>query len=230
MRIGIIGSGCIGGTLGRLLARAGHEVRLCNSRGPDSLRELVAEIGVNARATSKEEAVRGTDVVVLAAPWRVTDALPAADTVAGKIVVDAMNPYSGDGAQIDLGSTTPSEETAKRLPRARLVKAFNTIWFKHLAEAGRPDLPMMQRRAIPLAGDDPQAKRVVASLISAIGFAPVDTGGLRRGGMWQAVNSRLYNREVTGSQALSIVATTSRGHEFGRLAPPPRRVGEEAGG
>src|SRR5215210_2875490 len=164
MRVGIIGSGMIGGTAARLFVRAGHDVALSNSRGPESLHETVAELGPRARAMSVEDAAAFGDVVLLAVPWRRPEALPSPARVAGKIVIDAMNPYADGGGMVDLGGSSSSEETAKRLPGARLVKAFNTIWFKHLAEQGRPELPIEDRHAIFVAGDDEEAKRVVMQL------------------------------------------------------------------
>src|SRR5829696_5472724 len=165
MRIGIIGAGMIGGTAARLFALAGHEVAVSNSRGPASLAALVDGInrdtGVpRVRAATVEEAADFGEAVLLAVPWRTPEALPPASAVAGKIVIDAMNPYRSDGGFFDLGGSTSSEETAKRLPGARLVKAFNTIYFEHLARQGGTDAPLDDRRAIFMAGDDADAKRV----------------------------------------------------------------------
>ncbi|MCA1651348.1 MAG: NAD(P)-binding domain-containing protein [Acidobacteria bacterium] len=154
MKIGIIGAGKIGATAARRFIDAGYDVALSNSRGPQSLEPLVAELGPRAQAMTVADAARWAEVVLLAVPWRLPDALPPADAVAGKIVIDAMNPYARDGSVIDFGPSTSSEETQKRLPGARLVKAFNTIWFKHLAERARPDLPVADRHAILVAGDD----------------------------------------------------------------------------
>jgi predicted dinucleotide-binding enzyme len=98
MKIGIIGAGMIGATAAKLFANAGHEVALSNSRGPGSLTALVAELGPRAKALTVADAARWADVVLLAVPWRASDALPPADAVAGKIVIDAMNPYADDGS------------------------------------------------------------------------------------------------------------------------------------
>src|SRR5512133_2370036 len=144
-KIGIIGAGMIGATAARLFVKAGHDVAISNSRGPESLADLIRELGPRARALAVAEAARWADVVLLAVPWRRPEALPPADTLAGKIVIDAMNPYALDGSIVDLRAATSSEETGRRLPGARLVKAFNTIWFKHLAERGRTDLPLDER-------------------------------------------------------------------------------------
>ena len=200
MRIGILGAGMIGATAARLFVRAGHDVAISNSRGPDTLRELASELGPRGRAMNAEEAARWAEVVLLAVPWRDPEALPPVDAVTGKIVIDAMNPYQIDGTVVDLGSRTSSEATRERLPGARLVKAFNTIWYKHLAELGRPDLPVEDRHAIFVAGDDQDAKSVVMRLIEEIGFGAVDTGSLIEGGRRQQPNAPLYNRVMTVAQ------------------------------
>jgi 8-hydroxy-5-deazaflavin:NADPH oxidoreductase len=209
MKIGIIGAGHIGLNAARLFVRAGHEVALSNSRGPESLRSAVEELGPKARATSVDDAASWGDVVLLAIPWRAPEALPRPESVAGKIVIDAMNPYNPDLSIQDLGDSTSSEEVQKRLPGARLVKAFNTIYFKHLAEEGRTDLPVDERRAIFVAGDDSEAKATVSRLIEEIGFAPVDTGSLREGGRRQQPGTDIYNRQINGKDARAVLAGTS---------------------
>jgi predicted dinucleotide-binding enzyme len=201
MRIGIIGAGNIGATAARLFVNAGHEIAISNSRGPDSLQDLVTELGGPAHAMTVDEAARFGELALLAVPWRSPEALPKPEVVAGKIVIDAMNPYKPDFTFYDLGDSTSSEETAKRLPGARLVKAFNTIYYQHLASRGRTDLPVGQRHVIFVAGDDAHAKRAVAQLIEQIGFAPVDTGSLRDGGRRQQPGSAIYNKPMTGQDA-----------------------------
>lgn len=204
MKIGIIGAGNIGGTLTKLFTAAGHEVMVSNSRGPESLQELVREAGERAHAGTVEEAARFGEVIVLATPWRAPEALPPADVVAGKIVVDAMNPYSPDGGLFDLGDSSSSEETLKRLPGARLVKAFNTIWVKHLSENGRAGVPSGERHAIPVASDDAEGKQVVSRLIEDIGFGPVDNGSLRDGRN-QEPNTAIYNKVITADEMREIL-------------------------
>lgn len=205
MKIGVIGAGNIGANVARLFVRAGHEVAVSNSRGVESLRELVAELGDQAQAMTVDDAARFGEVVLLAVPWRSPEALPRAESVAGKIVIDAMNPYTADGPILDLGDTTASEETQKRLPGARLVKAFNTIYYQHLATQGDTNLPLEERRAIFLAGDDVAAKQTVARLIEEIGFAPVDTGSLREGGRRQQPGTPVYNRDLTARAAAELL-------------------------
>ncbi|MBW3573134.1 MAG: NADPH-dependent F420 reductase [Gemmatimonadetes bacterium] len=205
MRIGIVGAGMIGGTLARLFVGAGHEVTVSNSRGPATLRQMVEELGPRAHAATVDQAARFGEVVVLAVPWRTPQALPPAELLQGKVVVDAMNPYAEGGGMVELGESTSSEETRKRLPGARLVKAFNTIWYQHLGTRGRTDLPLDERHAVFVAGDDDEAKATVSRLIQEIGFAPIDTGGLRDGGRRQQPGTPLYNRILTGAEARALV-------------------------
>jgi hypothetical protein len=206
MRIGIIGAGRIGANAARLFLKAGHDVALSNSRGPDSLRALIDELGPRACAMTAEDAARFGEVVLLAVHWRNAGALPRPESLAGRIVIDAMNPYRPEGGTYDLGDSSSSEEVQKRLPGARLVKAFNTIYFEHLAKLGRTDVPVEERHAIFVAGDDAEAKRTVSRLIEEIGFAPVDTGTLREGGRRQQPGTALYNRPMNGREALKALA------------------------
>jgi len=201
MKIGILGAGNIGAAAARLFIEAGHEVALSNSRGPESLKELVRALGPRTRAMTTDEAARFGEVVLLAVPWRTPEALPHPEVLRGKIVIDAMNPYRPDGGFYDLGGSTSSELVLKRIPGARLVKAFNTIYYVHLAERGRKDLPLEERHTIYVAGDDQAAKNVVAGLIEEIGFAPVDTGSLREGGRMQEPESPIYNKTYNGREA-----------------------------
>jgi 8-hydroxy-5-deazaflavin:NADPH oxidoreductase len=205
MKIGIVGAGMIGATTARLFAEAGHDVAISNSRGPESLQSIVTEIGPRARAVSVEDAARFGDVVLLAVPWRKPEALPSADALKGKIVIDAMNPYAEGGGIEDLRGRTSSEHTRQRLPGARLVKAFNTMYYKHLAANGRKDLPTAERNAIFVAGDDEDAKRIVMKLIEEIGFGPVDTGSLVGGGAKQQPGAPIYNRPMSVRDALPYV-------------------------
>jgi predicted dinucleotide-binding enzyme len=207
MKIGIIGAGRIGGTLAVLLAKAGHEVAVSNSRGPKSLKSIVAEAGKNVQAMTVADAAAFGEVVILAVPWRKPEALPPPHLVAGKIVIDAMNPYGEGGTILNLGASTSSEETARRLPGCRLVKAFNTIYYKHLQERGTSRKE--ERITIYLAGDDKEAKGVVKGLIEEIGFAPFDTGSLKEGGRKQQPGSPIYNSPMTLERAKEIFNSTA---------------------
>ncbi|MBZ5509155.1 MAG: NADPH-dependent F420 reductase [Acidobacteriia bacterium] len=201
MKIGILGAGNIGAAAARLFVAAGHDVAVSNSRGPETLRELIRELGPQAHAMTIADAARFGEVVLLAVPWRSPEALPQPELLRNKIVIDAMNPYRPDGGFYDLEGSTSSEEVLKRVPGARLVKAFNTIYYVHLASRGRNDLPLEDRHTIYVAGDDAEAKKVVAHLIEEIGFAPVDTGSLREGGRMQEPNSPIYNKTYTAREA-----------------------------
>ena len=207
MKIGILGSGNIGAAAARLFVAAGHEVALSNSRGPESLHALVNELGARAHAMTIEDAGRFGDVVLLAVPWRTPEALPKPEILRGRIVIDAMNPYRADGGFYDLGGSTSSEEVLKRIPGVRLVKAFNTIYYVHLASRGRGDLPMDQRHTIYVAGDDAEAKAVVARLIEEIGFAAIDTGSLREGGRLQQPDSPIYNKTYNAREARQFLSS-----------------------
>jgi 8-hydroxy-5-deazaflavin:NADPH oxidoreductase len=176
MKIGIIGSGNIGGTLTRRLSSLGHDVAVANSRGPQSLEGLAGETG--ATAAEPATAARDADLVIVAIPLKAVPDLPAGD-LAGKLVVDAGNYYPGrDGeiAEIE-GGTASSRWVAGHLPDATVVKAFNTIQSAHLLERGRP-AGDPARIALPVAGDDEAAKRRVLELVEALGFDGVDAGTL----------------------------------------------------
>jgi predicted dinucleotide-binding enzyme len=206
MKIGIIGAGKIGATVAQLFVKAGHAVAISNSRGPETLKELVKQLGDNAIALSINDAAAFGDIVLLAVPWISPEALPDQDTVEGKIVIDAMNPYKAGGGLFDLGKSTSSEETAKKLPGATIVKAFNTKYFKHLEEGGRTDLPLQERKAIFMAGDSVEAKAKVSRLIEEIGFAAIDTGNLHDGGKKQQPESVVYNKDITCAEAHEMLA------------------------
>src|SRR5438270_8635534 len=154
---------------------------------------------------SVDDAASYGDIVILATPFREPDALPSIERVAGKIVVDAMNPYDENGQPMDLGDNTSSEITLDRLIGSRLVKAFNTMYYGRLAKGGRPEKSLAERQALFVAADDAEAKHVVMQLIEEIGFTPVDTGGLREGGKFQQPGGLVYNVELTGRNGRALV-------------------------
>ncbi|HEX3466594.1 MAG TPA: NADPH-dependent F420 reductase [Candidatus Elarobacter sp.] len=196
MQIGILGSGNIGASAARVFARAGHHVRIANSRGPESLEALVAEIGANAEATTAQEMVDAGDIILIAVPWtKHEEALGELEGWDEKIVVDAMNAYTEDFEVEDLGAKTSTEFTRALVPGARVVKAFNTLFYKRLANDGKPK-GASDRLAIPVASDDDAAKRVVMDLIEEIGFDAVDNGGLVEGGRKQQPGSPIYNQPL----------------------------------
>jgi predicted dinucleotide-binding enzyme len=212
MDIGIIGAGNIGATVAELFARSGHSVAISNSRGPETLQDLVSEIGDRARAATVEEAAGFGELILLALPWsRREEGLPSAGLLADKIVVDAMNPYTPDFRIEDLGDNTSSEDIARRLPGARIVKAFNTMYYERLRDEGDTGALVEDRLALFVAGDDAEAKAVVSRLIVEIGFAPVDTGSLRDGGREQQPGSPIYNIPIAAGPAAREGGLTSQG-------------------
>ena len=198
MNIGIIGSGNIGANAAKLFAQAGHDVAVSNSRGPESLQDLADEIGSKARAATVEEAADFGEVVLVAIPFFARDTLPA-EALDGKIVLDATNYYPGRDGEIDFDGLTSSELLARNMPGARLVKAFNTMYYETLANEGRPENG--DRLVLFVAGDDEDAKKTVSGLIGEIGFEPVDTGSLREGGRKQHPGSAIYNKPMNEDQA-----------------------------
>jgi 8-hydroxy-5-deazaflavin:NADPH oxidoreductase len=202
MKIGIIGSGNIGGTAAQLFADAGHQVAISNSRGPQSLRDFEKSGGSNIKAMTIEEAIAFGDVILLAIPWIKRMELPSAGLLNDKIVIDAMNPYSKNFEVINLEPSSSSEEVAKQLKGAHIVKAFNTLYYQHLKTKGDTNSPKEDRTVLFVAGDDAQAKSIVSKLIDEIGFAPVDTGPLREGGRKQQPGSEIYNNPMTLEIAL----------------------------
>jgi 8-hydroxy-5-deazaflavin:NADPH oxidoreductase len=180
--IGFIGSGNVGQAIARRTIAAGHTVVMSNSRGPETLARLVAALGPQARAATAAAAGDAADIVVVAIPFSSLEGVPV-QPLAGKIIIDTGNyypPRDGHIAEIDDGTTTSSEMLASHLPTSKVVKAFNTIIaaqiVQHATPAGTP-----HRRALPIAGDDASAKRVVTRLIDEIGFDIIDTGPLTEG-------------------------------------------------
>ncbi|GAX58179.1 NADPH-dependent F420 reductase [Streptomyces olivochromogenes] len=176
--IGFIGSGNIGQALARQAIASGHDVVMSNSRGPHTLTRLIDALGPSARAAIPEQAGAAGDLVVVAIPFRNVLQIPV-QPLAGKIVIDANNyfaPRDGQVPAIDNADTAASEILAAHLT-ARVVKAFNAIMAAHIIEHARPP-GTPHRRAIPIAGDDDQAKRAVTEFIDQIGFDVVDAGPL----------------------------------------------------
>jgi 8-hydroxy-5-deazaflavin:NADPH oxidoreductase len=177
--VGIIGSGMIGGTVARLSVAAGHRVVLSNSRGPETLEELVAELGPLATAGTSEQAAEAGDLVVVSVPVKAFGDVPA-KPLAGQPVLDTGNYYprrDGQIAELDTGALTSSGLLQRYLPEAHVVKVFNNIFFKHLRNLARPH-GADDRSALPIAGDDEQAKAAVTAFLDSIGYDAVDAGPL----------------------------------------------------
>lgn len=180
MKIGIVGAGNIGGTLGELWAAAGHEVML-SSRHPAQLTELTERLGPNGHADTIERAAEFGEIVLLAIPLKGVEQAftKIQESFSGKIVMDAMNPFPGRDGRVaqnvidrEIASGVATQE---RLPDSRVVRVFSSVYYGDLqSEAHRDGNPL----AIPLAGTDDEAKRVVADLVQDAGFTHYDLGDL----------------------------------------------------
>jgi len=180
--VGLIGSGRIGSTVARLAVDAGHDVVLSNSRGPETLRDLVAELGPQARAATREEAAAAGDIVVVSLPVKAYPKIASAP-LAGKAVLDTGNYYparDGQIPEIDDGTFFDSEYLRQQLTGAEVVKVFNNIFFRHLLNLPRP-AGAADRSYLPIAGDSAAAKGAVASFLDSIGYGTVDGGALADG-------------------------------------------------
>jgi predicted dinucleotide-binding enzyme len=180
VRVGILGSGLMGGKLGTLFARAGHEVVFSYARSNEKLKRLARVAGENARAGTPAAAAQDADALLLAVHWsRLPDVLQQAGDVSGKIIVNCSLPMNADNTELVVAHTSSGlEELARILPKARIVAAFNTVpsevllgVYDRRRRANRPSLVY--------CGDDRRAKSVAATLIRDLGFNPVDAGPAR---------------------------------------------------
>lgn len=180
MRIGVLGSGLMGGKLGTIFARAGHEVVFSYARSREKLERLAREAGGNARAGTPGEAAQEADVLLLAAHWsRMDDVLSQAGDLSGKVIVTCSLPMNDQDTELVVAhASSGAEELAKRVPQARVVAAFQTVpsevlfgVFEARGEVARPSLVY--------CGDDAGSKETAAGLIRDAGFEPLDIGPLR---------------------------------------------------
>jgi 8-hydroxy-5-deazaflavin:NADPH oxidoreductase len=196
MEIGTLGAGLFARAFARRVLKAGHRVKLGNSRGPDSLRDVVNQLGPGTTAATKEEAV-ACEMVLLAVPW---DDVPA--TLAslpkwnGQILIDGTNPFhgrAGDFTPADVGNLSTSQLVAALAPGARVVKALNNLTVPNL-EAD----PLVNgaRRVAFVSGDDDGAKKRVEILLEEIGYSVIDLGDLRNGGLIQQAGGPLAGRDL----------------------------------
>lgn len=209
--LALIGSGHIGSTLARLAVDAGLDVVVSNSRGPETLQDLVAELGPRARAATAEAAAASGDVVVVSVPVRAVPEIPR-EPLVGKTVIDTGNYYpqrDGQIPELDSGELTHSELLQRHLPDSGVVKAFNNIYFAHLGDLARP-AGTPDRSALPIAGDNADAKRRATKLLSRLGYEVVDAGPLAEGRRFQP-----------GTPAYGVPYSDSRTKDFaGRPAAP----------
>src|SRR5207245_770863 len=180
MRVGILGSGLMGGKLGTIFARAGHDVVFSYARTSQKLKKLAREAKGKARAGTPAEAAEEADALLLAVHWsRVDDVLKQAGDVSGKVIVTCSLPMNADDTGLVIAHTSSgAEELAKKVPKARVVSAFNTVPSEVLFgvfEARRK----ARRPSLVYCGDDKKAKGVAVELIRDTGFDPVDAGPLR---------------------------------------------------
>lgn len=180
--IGLIGAGHIGSQVARLAVAQGYNVVLSNSRGPETLATLIAELGPKARAATPSEAAQAADIAVVTVPLKHYRQVPV-EPLAGKVVIDTNNYYpqrDGHIAELDNESTTTAELLQMHLPTSKVVKGFNHIYAAQLTTDGKP-AGTPNRRALVIAGDDAAAKATVTKLLDQFGFDTVDAGPLKEG-------------------------------------------------
>lgn len=181
LRIGILGSGLMGGKLGTILAWAGHEVVFSYARSDAKLKRLARQAKGHARAGTPAEATGDAEAILLAVHWsQVDDVLEQAGDLVGKIVVSCSLPMNADDtALVVTGSSSGAEELAKKAPRARVVSAFNTVPSEVLFDVFERRRRRSTRPSLVYCGDDAGAKKIAADLARDVGFEPLDAGPLR---------------------------------------------------
>jgi len=213
MKIGVIGAGNIGGNVARQAVKGGHEVMLSFSRDASTLDQRASELGDLASTGVPAEAVEFGDVVVLSVPWDVIpQALEQAGDLNGKVVVDTTNQF-GSGPMPQPGQTAASFNS-QRMPGARYVKSFNTLTsgFQAQAASRTGDERVVQW----MAGDDPDAKGLVAGLIEDMGYVPVDFGGAETCHVMEAPRrpGSVYGEEYRAADAQAVLDALRDGAEI----------------
>ena len=208
--IGLIGAGHIGSQVARLAVVHGYKVVISNSRGPETLAGLVAELGPNARAATAVDAAKSGDIVVVTIPLKNYRAVPV-QPLAGKVVIDTNNYYpqrDGHIPELDNESTTSSELLQAHLPTSKVVKAFNHVYAAQLTTDGRP-AGSPNRRALVIAGNDAGAKATVTRLLDEFGFETVDAGPLKESWRIQP-NTPGYGPRRTAEELRKDLAAAKR--------------------
>jgi predicted dinucleotide-binding enzyme len=212
MRVGILGSGLMGGKLGTIFARAGHEVTFSYSRDEGELKKLARAAGGNARATNPREAVTGADAVLLAVHWtRVDDVLQQAGSLSGKTLITCSMPMSADDSHMVIGlATSGAEALAAKLPRAHVVSAFSTApsevlfpVFSGRRRANRPDMVY--------CGDNASAKRKAARLIRDAGSTRLILASSKPLGTWSPSCCLLRDSPTTAGRPENRLPVRSHG-------------------
>jgi len=208
--IGLIGAGHIGSQLARLSVASGYDVVISNSRGPETLSDLVDELGPKARAATAEEAATAGDLVIVTIPLKAYESVPV-EPLAGKIVIDTNNYYperDGNIAELDSKSTTSAALLQKHLPTSKVVKAFNHIEAAKLTSEAQAR-GTENRRALVISGDNGDAKTIVTSLIDGFGFDVVDDGSLANS--WRVEpGTPAYGPRGTVAEITDMLAAATR--------------------
>lgn len=179
MKVGILGSGLMGGKLGTILARAGHEVVFSYAHKQSKLEKLAKVAGRNARAGTPREAAKDAKVLFLAVHWsRVNDVLKQAGNISGKVLITCSLPMSNDDSKLIVGHTSSgAEKLAKKAPKAHVISAFNTVPSEVLFDVFE-SRHKKTRPSLVYCGDNKRAKKIAARIIRDVGFDPVDAGPL----------------------------------------------------
>lgn len=208
--LGIIGAGHIGSQVARVAIANGYDVVIANSRGPETLADLVAELGPRTRAATAQDAAAAADVAVVTVPLGAIDQLPA-EQLAGKIVLDTNNYYferDGHIEALDKGETTTSELVQRALPGAKIAKAFNHIFASEITSDGTP-AGTPDRRALATAGDDVEAVAFVTRFYDEAGFDTVNVGPLSES--WRVERDRpAYVVRQTAEELTANLAIANR--------------------
>jgi 8-hydroxy-5-deazaflavin:NADPH oxidoreductase len=218
--IGIIGSGHVGSSLAKAAVAHGYDVVISNSRGPQTLAGLVAELGLKARAATAREAAAAGDFAIVAIPLTAVHQVPV-EPLAGKVVISTINyipQRDGRFPELDHGTATVAGLLQAHLPASRVVRAFTMLGAADMSGDCRPEGDP-ERRALALAGEDPSSKQLVARLYDELGFDPVDIGGLDQS--WRVdVSQPAFVTRQNVAELEANVAKAKRGLDPG-LTPVP---------
>jgi hypothetical protein len=208
--IGIIGAGHIGSQLARAFTGIGYDVVIANSRGPETLQDLVAEVGPKLRAATAAEAAEAADIAVVTVPLKAIGDVPV-EPLAGKVVLDTNNYYferDGHIEALDRGETTTSQLLQDHLPTSKVVKAFNNIYSAQITTDGSP-AGTPNRRALGTASDFPEAIEVITDLYDKLGFDTVNAGPLNES--WRLERDRPgYGQRQTAEEMRENLARANR--------------------
>lgn len=199
MQIAVLGCGRMGSAVAQLCSLAGHRVVTSNTRIPRTMDPMAIQFGPGICVMSSENAIRASEIVVLAVPWAArTDICKNAEVFSGRIVLDLMNAYSSYPHVLDLAGATSSEIVALELPSANIVKTLNTLQARSVLTRARPR-GSPERIAVPICGDNVASKQVITELVDQIGFDSVDIGALKYG-HWSEPDRPLFGIERNAAE------------------------------